>query len=89
VHNRFKHVNEKFWERLATALPGTSSMESKSSIVNWANDNGRICLPDIFLEGIFHSKQFEKVSSILFSSKTFHIYATIHMIVYSSGVVVV
>jgi hypothetical protein len=51
--------------RIATAFPGTSSVESDFSIVNWEKDDCRIALTDLSLEGIFHSKQFDKISPIV------------------------
>jgi hypothetical protein len=63
VSNRFDHLKE-FCGGLASAFPGTSSVESDFSIVNWEKDDCRIYLTDISLEGIFHSKQFDKIRSI-------------------------
>jgi hypothetical protein len=65
VATRFDHLKE-FGGGLATAFPGTPSVESDCSIVNWEKDDCRISLTDISLEGIFHSKLFDKIRSIGF-----------------------
>jgi hypothetical protein len=61
--NRFDHLKE-FCGGLATAFPGTSSVERDFLIVYWEKDDCRISLTDISLEGIFHSEQFDKIRSI-------------------------
>jgi hypothetical protein len=63
VEKRFEHLNE-FCGGLATAFPGTSSVESDFSILNWEKDYCRVSLSDFSLEGILHSKQFDKINSI-------------------------
>jgi hypothetical protein len=63
VANRFDRLKE-FCGGLATAFPGTPSVESDFSIVYWEKGDCRISLTDISLEGIFHSKQFDKIRSI-------------------------
>jgi hypothetical protein len=42
-----RHLNE-FCGDLAATFPGTSSVESDFSIVNWEKDDCRICLTDIW-----------------------------------------
>jgi hypothetical protein len=64
LQNHFKHLKE-FCGGLATAFPGTSSVESDFSIVTWEKDDCRTSLTDMSLEGSFHSKQFDKISSIV------------------------
>jgi hypothetical protein len=64
VQQRFQHPKE-FCGGLATAFPCTSSVKCDFSIVNWEKDDCRIALTDLSLESsIFHSKQFDKISSI-------------------------
>ena len=67
VEELFKRLNE-FCGDLATAFPGTSSVESDFSILNWEKDDCRVSLPDFSLEGILHSKQFDKINSISLES---------------------
>ena len=64
VHGRFKYL-KKFCEGLATAFPGTSTVESNFSIVKWEKDDWLIALTDFSLEGIMHTKQFDKICSII------------------------
>ena len=49
---------------IASAFPGTSTVESDFSIVKYEKDEYRMSLTDFSLEGILHSKQFEKLSEI-------------------------
>jgi hypothetical protein len=63
VANRFGPF-QGVLRRLGQCIPGTSSVESDFSIVYWEKDDCRISLTDISLEGIFHSKQFDKIRSI-------------------------
>jgi hypothetical protein len=49
---------------LATVYPGTSRVESDFSIMNWEKDVYRSSLMDLSLEGIMHSKQFEKLQKL-------------------------
>ena len=50
---------------MATAFPGTSTVESDFSTVKWEKDDYRVALTDFSLEGVMHSKQFDKISSII------------------------
>lgn len=63
VQERFKHL-KLFCGGLATAFPGTSTVESDFSVVKWEKDDCRIALTDFSLEGILHAKQFTKIQSI-------------------------
>jgi hypothetical protein len=51
---------------LATAFPGTSSVESDFSIVKWEKDDCQIGLTNFSLEGILHAKQFTRLQSMSF-----------------------
>jgi hypothetical protein len=63
VQNRFKYL-ERFCGGLATAFPGTSTVESDFSVVKWEKDDCRRGLTDFSLEGILHAKQFGRMQSI-------------------------
>lgn len=63
VQARFENL-KKFCGGLATAFPGTSTVESDFSIVKWEKDDCRVGLTDFSLEGILHARQFEKMQSI-------------------------
>ena len=64
MQENFEHL-KKFCGGLATAFPDMSSVESDILIVNWEKNDCWISLTDISLEGIFHCKQFDKISSIV------------------------
>ena len=64
VHGRFEYL-KKFCGILATAFPGTSTVESDFSIVKWEKDDCQVALTDFSLEGILHTKQFDKLCSII------------------------
>jgi hypothetical protein len=55
TQDRFCSLRE-FCGGLATAFPGTSTVESDFSIVKWEKDVGRASLTDFSLEGILHAK---------------------------------
>ena len=63
VQERFEHL-KTFCGGLATAFPGTSTVESDFSIVKWEKDDCRIGLTDFSLEGILHAKQFIRLQSM-------------------------
>lgn len=65
TQDRFCSLRE-FCGGLATAFPGTSTVESDFSIVKWEKDVGRASLTDFSLEGILHAKQFKQMRSINF-----------------------
>jgi hypothetical protein len=56
---------ELFCGGLATLLPGTASVESDFSIVNYEKDQYRAKLTDFSLEGIMHAKQYDLVMSLM------------------------
>ena len=49
---------------IASAFPGTATVEADFSIVKWEKDEFRMSLTNFSLEGILHSKQFEKLAEI-------------------------
>lgn len=49
---------------IATAFPGTSTVESDFSVVKFEKDEYRSALTDFSLEGILHCKQFNELGSI-------------------------
>ncbi|CAK9209291.1 unnamed protein product [Sphagnum troendelagicum] len=65
TQDRFCSLRE-FCGGLATAFPGTSTVESDFSIVKWEKDVGRASLTNFSLEGILHAKQFKQMRSINF-----------------------
>ena len=62
VQERFRHL-KKFCGGLATAFPGTSTVESDFSVVKWEKDDCRLGLTDFSLEGILQAKQFKRLQS--------------------------
>ena len=50
---------------LATLFPGTATVESDFSIVNYEKDRYRAKLTDFSLEGIMQAKQYDLVMSLL------------------------
>ena len=64
TEERFTHL-KTFCGGLATAFPGTSTVESDFSVVKWEKDDCRIALTDFSLEGIpLHAKQFTRLQSM-------------------------
>ena len=63
LRNRFPSL-ESFCGGIATAFPGTSTVESDFSVVKWEKDPTRLSLSDFSLEGILHSKQYHKLNSL-------------------------
>ena len=61
--NKVEHV-KTFCGGLATASPGTSTMESDFSVVKWEKDDCQIGLTDFSLEGFLHDNQFTKLQSM-------------------------
>lgn len=55
----------KFCGDLLTVFPGTSTVESDFSIVNYEKDDRRTLLTDLCLEGILHCKQYESIQRLL------------------------
>ena len=59
-HGRFENLKE-FCSGLATFFPGTATVESGFSIVNYKKNEYRTTLTDLTLEGILHSKQYKMI----------------------------
>ena len=55
---RFEKLKE-FCGGLGTVFPGTATVESDFSIVNYKKNHYRTVLTDLSLEGILHSKQYK------------------------------
>jgi hypothetical protein len=49
---------------LATIFPGTTTVESDFSVLNWEFDEYRSALTESSLEGIMQAKQFEKLTAM-------------------------
>lgn len=60
---RFTKLKE-FCGGLATVFPGTSTVESDFSIVNFEKKEYRSALTDLSLEGLLHSKQYTIIQSL-------------------------
>lgn len=61
---RFENLKE-FCGGLATVFPGTATVESDFSIVNYEKNQYRTTLTDLSLEGILHSKQYKMITSFI------------------------
>ena len=58
VGDKFRNIRN-FCGALATVFPGTSSVESDFSRINWEKDESRLSLTDFSLEAILQYQQFE------------------------------
>ena len=63
LKGRFVHPKE-FFAGLATVFPGTATVESDFSIINFEKNIYRSALTDLSLEGILHCKQFPLVTKL-------------------------
>ena len=63
VLGRFERLKE-FCGGLATVFPGTATVESDFSVLNYEKNIYRTALTDFSLEGILHCKQFQKLDSL-------------------------
>jgi hypothetical protein len=61
---RFPKLQE-FWGGLSTVFPGTATVESDFSIVNWEKSDYRSALSDLTSEVILHCKQFEAAAELV------------------------
>ena len=61
--NDFDHLKQ-FCGGIASVLPGTSSVESDFSIINWTKDPHAMSLTDFSLESILHCKQHKSLKSL-------------------------
>ena len=66
--NRFEPL-KRFFGGLATVFPGTATVESDFSLINWEKDDFRAQLTDLSLEGILHSKQYFELLAIASNMK--------------------
>ncbi len=57
LDNHFEQL-KRFFGGLATVFPGTATVESDFSLINWEKDDFRSSLTDLSLEGILHCKQY-------------------------------
>jgi hypothetical protein len=55
---------KRFFGGLASVFPGTATVESDFSLINWEKDDYRASLTDFSLEGILHSKQYFELLGI-------------------------
>jgi hypothetical protein len=67
VGTRFPRLIQ-FCGGLATVFPGTSSVESDFSVINWEYDEFRCSLTELSLEGIMQCKQFKKLEGLTHGS---------------------
>ena len=52
---------KEFCGGLATVYPGTATVESDFSIVNYEKNDYRTALTNLSLEGLLHSKQYKMI----------------------------
>ena len=53
-----------FWGAIASIMPGTSSVKSDFSLINWTKDFSSNSLTDLSLESIMHFKQYQKLRDL-------------------------
>lgn len=63
LDNRFR-LQRQFCGGLASAFPGTATVESDFSVLKWDYDEFRTSHTEVSLEGIRQCKQFKKVGAI-------------------------
>ena len=56
-----------FFGGLGSVFPGTATVESDFSLINWEKDAYRSWLTDLSLEGILHSKQYFDLQNVVSS----------------------
>ena len=61
---RFENLKE-FYGCLAMIFPGTATVESDFSIINYKKNEYRTTLADLSLGGILHSKQYKMITSFI------------------------
>ena len=61
--NDFHHL-QLFCGAIASIMPGTSSVESDFSLINWTKDPNSQSLSDISLESILNCKQYRKLREL-------------------------
>jgi hypothetical protein len=62
--NKFKKLRQSCGG-VASVMPGTSSVESDFSIINWTKDSHSKCLTDFSLEAILHCKQYGMLQKLV------------------------
>ena len=55
---------QRFCGAIASIMPGTSSVESDFSLINWTKDPFSQSLTDFSLESILHCKQYQKLRDL-------------------------
>lgn len=55
---------QRFCGAIASIMPGTSSVESDFSLINWTKDSSSQSLTDFSLESILHCKQYQKLRDL-------------------------
>jgi hypothetical protein len=58
------HDLQRFCGAIASVMPGTSSVESDFSLINWTKDPFSQSLTDFSLESILHCKQYQKLREL-------------------------
>jgi hypothetical protein len=64
LKGRFKELRE-YCAGVATVMPGTSSVESDFSLINWTRDPNSASLTDFSLDAILHCKQYAKLQKLI------------------------
>jgi hypothetical protein len=64
---RFSKLRQ-FCGGIATVFPGTSTVESDFSVINWEYDEFRGSLTEVSLEGILQCKQFKRLQDMKHST---------------------
>ena len=55
---------QRFCGAIASIMPGTSSVESDFSLINWTKDFSSQSLTDFSLESILHCKKYQKLRDL-------------------------
>jgi len=55
---------KRFFGAIASITPGTSSIESDFSLINWTKDSSSQSQTDFSLESILHCKQYQKLRDL-------------------------
>ena len=62
--NKYNEL-KNFCGGVASVMPGTSSVESDFSLINWVKDPNSQQLTDFLLESILHCKQYNRIQNII------------------------
>jgi hypothetical protein len=68
LNGNYPHL-QHFAGGICTVFPGSSTVESDFSILNFEKSDHRTSLSDVCIEGIFHARQFEEVEQLQVESK--------------------